>query len=132
MVEVSEVSDMARAYIACALWTSTDDSEEGGGEPLDSVYSIDDLPQETLAIMVTEADSFYAAHAELLATCGASAEQIGHDYWLTRNGHGAGFWDRGDEHYPKHARDLLSEMARLDGSRDLYCGDDGLIYQSGH
>ena len=21
--------------------------------------------------------------------------QIGHDLWLTRNGHGAGFWDRG-------------------------------------
>ncbi|MCK5613434.1 hypothetical protein KAR91_66805 [Candidatus Pacearchaeota archaeon] len=21
-------------------------------------------------------------------------EQLGHDFWLTRNGHGAGFWDR--------------------------------------
>lgn len=24
-----------------------------------------------------------------------TAEQIGHDFWLTRNRHGAGFWDRG-------------------------------------
>tara|TARA_R110002012_G_scaffold295739_1_gene492457 strand:+ start:107 stop:430 length:324 start_codon:yes stop_codon:yes gene_type:complete len=22
-------------------------------------------------------------------------EQAGHDFWLTRNGHGSGFWDRG-------------------------------------
>lgn len=24
----------------------------------------------------------------------ADAAQYGHDFWLTRNGHGAGFWDR--------------------------------------
>lgn len=25
---------------------------------------------------------------------GYSARRAGHDFWLTRNGHGAGFWDR--------------------------------------
>lgn len=32
--------------------------------------------------------------ADLEAT-GQTLEQCGHDYILTRNGHGAGFWDRG-------------------------------------
>lgn len=40
-------------------------------------------------------------------------EQIGHDIWLTRNGHGAGFWDR-KEIYGNHA-DLFTAMARAMG-----------------
>ena len=31
------------------------------------------------------------------ATQNWNAEQLGHDLWLTRNGHGAGFWDRGHD-----------------------------------
>ena len=51
-------------------------------------------------------------------------EAFAYDYWLTRNGHGAGFWDRG----LGELGDNLSEMANLQGSVDAYCGDDGLIY----
>ena len=40
-------------------------------------------------------------------------QQIGHDLWLTRNGHGAGFWDR-KEIYGDHA-DLFTGMARAMG-----------------
>jgi hypothetical protein len=45
-----------------------------------------------------------------------SAEQVGHDLWLTRNGHGAGFWDR-PEVYGKHT-DLFTGMARAQGYHD--------------
>lgn len=38
---------------------------------------------------------FYNANKALLRESGQSPEQCGHDFWLTRNGHGAGFWDRG-------------------------------------
>ena len=51
-------------------------------------------------------------------------ESFAYDYWLTRNRHGAGFWDRGLE----ALGDKLSDMAKIQGSVDAYCGDDGLIY----
>lgn len=55
-------------------------------------------------------------------------EQIGHDLWLTRNGHGAGFWDR--DFGTKESRDKLTEVSKTMGERDIYLGDDGLIYFS--
>ena len=41
-----------------------------------------------------------------------SAGHIGHDLWLTRNGHGAGFWD-GD--YPDDIEDTLTKGAEALG-----------------
>ncbi len=46
------------------------------------------------------------------------------DFWYTRNGHGVGFWDRG----LGKVGDDLSTLARNEHGRDLYLGDDGLIY----
>jgi hypothetical protein len=53
-----------------------------------------------------------------------TAEQAGHDFWLTRNRHGAGFWDRG--HGAEGAD--LTQHAKSFGDCDLYVGDDGGIY----
>jgi len=49
----------------------------------------------------------------------------GHDYWLTRNGHGAGFWD-GD--WPEPYAAQLDDSAHAYGTVELYVGDDGKIY----
>jgi len=51
--------------------------------------------------------------------------QAGHDFYLTRCGMGAGFWD-GD--WPEEAGERLSAASRLYGSFDAYVGDDGKIY----
>jgi hypothetical protein len=61
---------------------------------------------------------------EEYADSGATWEQFGHDFWLTRNGHGVGFWDRG----LGALGDKLSKAAKSMGSRDTGLGDDGLIY----
>lgn len=53
-------------------------------------------------------------------------EDIGHDLWLTRNGHGAGFWDRG----LGDVGDILTNIAQKMGPKDLYLGDDGQLYFS--
>ena len=50
--------------------------------------------------------------------------QIGHDFWLTRNRHGAGFWDRG----LGDVGDRLTKAAHAFGESDLYVGDDGNLY----
>lgn len=62
-----------------------------------------------------------------------SDEQMGRDFWLTRNGHGAGFWDRDELSPVVHGStislgDALSTVAERFGNCDLYVGDDGEIY----
>lgn len=54
-----------------------------------------------------------------------TAEYAGHDFWLTRNGHGCGFWD-GDWEEP--AATKLTELAKQFGAMEVYLGDDGKIY----
>ena len=105
------------AYIECALWASTDEE----GEPLDMYQDIDIAP-ESLAAMVADCEAFQRDNADDLAELDDG--QAGHDFWLTRNGHGAGFWDRG----LGELGDRLSKAAHVYGSSDLYVGDDGTIY----
>lgn len=105
------------AYIEAALWSSNDDQ----GNPLDSTDS--DIAPETLARMVADCAKFQTENAELLAAAGDDA-QNGYDFWLTRCGHGAGFWDRGYG----DIGDKLTEAAHAYGDVDLYVGDDRRIY----
>jgi hypothetical protein len=51
-------------------------------------------------------------------------EQAGHDFWLTRCGHGAGFFD-GD--WPE-AGDHLTDACKKFREVNLHVGDDGFIY----
>jgi hypothetical protein len=53
--------------------------------------------------------------------------QAGHDLALTRNHHGAGYWD-GD--LPEALGEALTGAAQADTERHPYIGDDGLIYIS--
>ena len=134
----TDVDAFTRAYIGCALWSSTDNGylgkghpdndprgAENGGSPLDDTFDIYDLPIETIQACAKDCDGFrdYCREANL-ALDTLDAEQGGHDFWLTRNGHGAGFWDRG----LGELGDKLSDAAKTFGSADLYVGDDGKVH----
>lgn len=119
-----ELDSFTRAYVVAALWSSTDNSDDSGGEPLDANYGPEDIASETLARMVEDCATFQRTNAGLLALAG-DEEQNGHDFWLTRNGHGAGFWDRD---YSGAIGDALTEASDAYGEVDLYIGDDGLIH----
>lgn len=115
-----------QGYIDAALWSSTDDE----GEPLDR-YCLDDIAPETMDRMRKDCAAFYAANIPAIdngpvhAVGCSNEEYAGHDFWLTRNGHGAGYWD-GD--WPEPAATALADRAKAFGECDLYIGDDGLIY----
>lgn len=121
------------AYIAASLWSSSGpDSGPYACENLEDLFGPDDLAPECLASMRADCEDFLGSNASDLAEyCErmrneqwSGEERAGHDFWLTRNGHGAGFWDRG-------LGDLggrLSAAAKVYGGCDLYPGDDGLIY----
>lgn len=124
-VAIEKLDTFTRAYIECALWSSTDNADpETGGEPLDKNYDIEDITRETLEHMIKDCADFQQANTGLLESAG-DASQNGHDFWLTRNGHGAGFWGRG---YRKYVGDTLSDASKAYGCFDLYVGDDDKIY----
>lgn len=101
-------------YIACALETSHDN------------YSAEGLAPEALQVMRDDcADFIRQAGADLREYTDRTGCAGGYDFWLTRNGHGVGFWDRGLD----ALGDRLTAISEQAGARDLYIGDDGLIYQ---
>lgn len=111
------------AYLECALWSSTECDDEGNmGQPLDDNYDTCDIAPDTLAEMVADCEGFQEANADDLADIDDS--QAGHYFWLTRNGHGSGFWDRG----LGERGDRLTDACKPYGPFDLYVGDDGLVH----
>jgi hypothetical protein len=127
------LEEFVNAYIECALWSSHDESGESGGDPLDSNYTPDDIHPDTLSKMRDDCALFLTMCGHIITreTClyrGCSHHAYaGHDFWLTRNGHGCGFWD-GDWHESVEKR--LDNAAKQFGEANLYIGDDGKIHQA--
>lgn len=113
-----------RAYIEAALFSSTDNSDDSGGEPLDNNYSRGDLDASALKRIRADCTAFFLAN---LQDFNGRFEQAGHDFWLTRNGHGAGFWD-GD--WPEEVGERLTKASEAFGECDIYVGDDRSLYVS--
>lgn len=117
------------SYLGIALWSSVGDD----GEPLDAAYSISDIPKEEQAKAERDLDKFFAEADKLPpGDEGPSTyfenqdpTRVAHDFWLTRNGHGAGFWDG---NYPEPLDTQLTKLAEQFGEVDLYVGDDGKLY----
>lgn len=118
------LEQFVKAYIVTALWSSTLDDDT----PMDANYGEDDLAPETLAEIKADCDRFRNENAELLATWNTDDDGA-HDFWLTRNHHGAGFWDRYFGNHPlvKIGKEL-TEKAHTFGEYHLYVGDDGKVY----
>lgn len=122
-----------QAYVTTALWSSNDESNpETGGDPMDANYDESDIAPETLAAMRADCDKFYETNAADLSCEGVTYGpdfgqngRAGHDFWLTRNHHGAGFWD-GD--WPAAEGERLTAASHTFSEVNLYVGDDKRIY----
>ena len=90
--------------------------------PLDENYSWTDIAPETLAKMVADCAQFQAEND----LTGYPLENAGQDFWLTRNHHGAGFWE--NDFGTESQCDGLAKSAHAFGECDLYVGDDGKLY----
>ena len=82
-------------YLVAMLWTESCDMD--GNEHLDKNYTIDDIHEELKESSRQDLAKFIAENeADLLTWDGqttTASEQTGHDFWLTRNSHGCGFWE---------------------------------------
>ena len=119
---------MLNQYLATALWSSSNPDSENGEEPMDANHSIEDFTAEARAKAEADISDFLAKATPVVEAIDPNYEltddTIGHDFWLTRNGHGAGFWD-GD--YPEKIGKALTEIAQTFSGLDLIVNDDGKV-----
>ena len=108
------INSFIESYLECALWSSTDDDED----PLDDNYDVDNFSESALNEMRKDCINFCKENAQHLTDI--DPEQAGHDFWLTRNRHGAGFWDRG----LGEVGVILTDAAHVYGSIDLVVSDN--------
>ncbi len=110
----AELVDFVAGYVGAILWVGV--VSDGGKSSWDTT----DIPQDFMEEAADDCVAFFASwHEEIQA----DPEAAGRDFWLTRNRHGAGFWDgaweKGEE---------LTDAAHLYGPRSLMVGDDGKLY----
>lgn len=131
-IRIADLDTFTRQYIETALWSSTDDD----GDALERDFQMHNIAPDTLAEMVAQCADFQSSFGDHIAD---DLSRAGHDFWLTRNGHGAGFWD-GDWDAPygnpegyivplySTVGEYLTAMSKPYGSYDLYVGDDGMVH----
>jgi hypothetical protein len=90
------------AFKEAALWASTDDA----GTPLDDEKYANYTWHKDSEKRIEEDCTKFFNMAFPLFLGRNDAESAGHDFFLTRNGHGAGFWD-GHWKFPFHGADLI-------------------------
>jgi transposase-like protein len=129
-IKSSVIQDMVNGYLETMLWSSYDESTPSGGEPMDKNYNINDISEETKEEANKDCAEFSKQAGDLLKDKITSEDwwDIGHNFWLTRNGHGAGFWD--SDNYEKEIGQKLTEISKKFGEKSPYIGDDGKIYAS--
>ena len=141
------------AYLTCALWSSTDTKENGEMlEGLDQEYTIEDIDHDSIETMKKDCLKFFNENRQCFNYSEKTCQdrlirkdketgkliyieetntynkytQAGYDFWLTRNGHGCGFWSR--DELNKETKDLLTQKAKEFKEQYLYIGDDNKIY----
>lgn len=122
-----EINLFVEGYLQAALWSSTDESDESGGEPMDANYDVSDIDPQARTEQREECIAFLSANAldiRAYIVFGRPISHAGHDFWLNRNGHGAGFWDRG----MGALGDRLSEACKVYGGVNAVVGHDDRIY----
>jgi hypothetical protein len=120
----SDIDEFTKGYVECALWLMTDDK----GDDMDDFEG--EIADSAWTTIIADCTSFQLTNRALLDEAiddfHRPESHLGHDFWLTRNGHGTGFWDRGSE----DVWEKLEEASKLYSESDIYVGDDGKAYVS--
>lgn len=144
LVDTYLLTNLVDAYLETGLWS---ESCNGTADHEDHVHTYADRPEDcdaSLEYMNYGVDDVSdTARVEATADCEAfltsirderpdvlahlSLEDIGHNFWLTRNGHGTGFWDRG---LPGDMGQWLTDLSRPYGTVSMYV-HDGVVELAG-
>lgn len=119
--------EMLHHAVETLLWSEHTEQ----GESLDSLYHVDHIDQSVIDELSEDVTNFLdlvidSHDTRLWELVKEDPEQAGHDFILSRNRHGAGFWDRGNG----DVGELLHKYAVTFGEISLYVGDDGFLYSN--
>jgi hypothetical protein len=128
VVDESYIRRFTDAYVDTELWSSSVYLEEHDESPVPADELDATVYPGTMQAIANVCRDFVEGSRELLEQLHAEfpqvePEQCGHDFSLTRNGHGAGFWDRG---YGAIG-DALSDASRPYGETYWYLVDGELF-----
>jgi len=116
------IDKIFKQYLETALWTAPDDESDIGSFYNKTIY---DFSNEAKQQAKDEIEWFIGAAGDAIESANISDEGIGHYLWLTRNGHGSGFWDN---NYRKEDEEELCYFSKILGEIWIELGDDGKIY----
>lgn len=115
-----DVDAFTRGYIEAVKWLEKKYNEDGTEEE----DACETISMEALLEIKADCADFQEANAEDLKAAYEKyrycEEYAGHDFYLTRNHHGAGFWDRG----LADVGERLSKACKPYGSTDNYWVDE--------
>lgn len=107
-----------KGYFQAAIFTELPDRMSRPGdirERFDFAAAWNSMTRRDQIELIKYCDDFREANAENLTDY--PDEDAGQDFWLTRNGHGCGFWEN-DHGTPEQCK-ALAEAARVYGSAYL-------------
>lgn len=134
-----QIETITKHYLITMLWTMPgDDDCENPGDSITLLH----LPRETINAARNDVTRFVASCGvlfDMAMACyndgygqypdaGSAEAALGHDFALTRNGHGVGFWDRDSEGLPRVLGEALTRVCEGFPERNLYIGDNGMAY----
>lgn len=99
-----DIDTATRSYLETQLWTGTvlADNENDDQYPIGEVWDYDDIPADYIAHVREDIAAFYESYTSLVDEYVSRMDfpyngetMFGHDYYLTREHHAVGFWDRG-------------------------------------
>ena len=109
------VGTMVKAYLACAKQIDQPDNEDWR----DKVWA-----DKAYDLAWFECCAFL--RLAMWDINGWPMDQLGHDFWLTRCGHGTGLWDR--DFGVESSRDKLTALAHTFREAYVTVGDDNKLY----
>lgn len=142
------LADFTTGYIECAMWANLMMYRCEHGE---NAYECSECDPDEIEPELTSADAtpgeyddsltdtareqierdcrdFVASNIFDLMASGLDSSQCGHDFALTRNRHGAGFWDRKSRGAAADAAlDRLTEASHAHGTQDFVVMRDGTV-----
>lgn len=92
-------------------------------DALDEHFDLSDFTQYAIRVAIADCAKFQDDNAKDL--CDEDAGDAGHDFWLTRNSHDAGFWD-GD--YEERKGERLSEACAVFGELHIWVDEAGSLH----
>lgn len=92
-----------RGYLDAAAWLAIDGRTY---DPVDGDHSADDFSARQRAIAARDVRAFVKANHDAIVASKLDPDRVGHYFWLSRNGHGAGFFDVGEHGLQKRAKEF--------------------------